>query len=118
MIDRVKSAEGDYEVVGRGDTPSEQFKNEYWRRVERTLKEVFDTNPVVAKQLRDRVDDAPSGTQTAFYHADPFEVAADLAGRRGEQITPEEKQRYVGTKIIAEPPTDEDLSSSRPEDKP
>ena len=120
MIDRMTTPEGEdeYGIVRRDEPPSEQFKDEYWWRVERTLQEVFRSDPSAARERRKLVDGASPETQTIFYHADPFEVAADLAGRRGEPITPEEKQRYVKIKNLAEPPSDDDLRPGRPEDKP
>lgn len=118
MIEHMKSAEGEYEILGRGDTLSKEFKSEYWDLVERTLKEVFDSAPSVAKGLRDEVDEASPDTQAAFYHADPFEVAADLAGHRDKPITPDRKQRYVKLRNLRAPPGNDELNPSRPEDKP
>ncbi|MCA6121701.1 hypothetical protein J6500_07270 [Bradyrhizobium sp. WSM 1704] len=118
MIAEIKSPEGNYEIVRRGEPLNEQFKNEYWRRVKDIMTDVFRSDSSVADDLRKNVDGASPDTQTAFYHADPFEVAADLAGRPGESITPDEKRRYVNMKKLAEPPKGEDLDAGRPEDKP
>jgi hypothetical protein len=35
MFQKIESDEGNYEIVGRGDTLPEHFKDEYWKRVER-----------------------------------------------------------------------------------
>jgi hypothetical protein len=80
------------------------------------LKKVFQSDPLPAKTLREKVDEAPAETQTIFYHADPFEVAADLAGRRQESITAEEKRRYVDAENPSDRPPNEALGSTRPED--
>ncbi|MBR0871282.1 hypothetical protein JQ633_13010 [Bradyrhizobium tropiciagri] len=118
MIENTKSAEGEYKILERGDALPEDFKNEYWEQVKRILREVFDSKPSAADDLRKDVNAASPDTQTAFYHADPFEVAADLMGRRGKPITPDEKQRYLKIKNLPKPPGNDDLNISRPEDKP
>jgi hypothetical protein len=54
---------------------------------------VFRADARQADELRRKVDGEPPDTQTAFYHADPFDIAAQLAGRR--HTTPEEKKKYL-----------------------
>ena len=119
MIEKVVSEEGEYEIVGRGSALPKSFnKDDYWERVELTLEKVFHSDPFAAKRLRRKVDGAKADTQTAFYHADPFEVAADLAGHRQEPITPEEKRRYIDAVNISDSPKDEELRSTHPEEEP
>jgi hypothetical protein len=118
MVDKGVSNEIEYEIVGRGSTPSKSFKDNYWVCVERALERAFHSDPSSAERLRKKVDKASADTQTAFYHADPFEVAADLAGRQQEPITPEEKRRYIDAVNISDSPEDKELRSTRPEEEP
>jgi hypothetical protein len=71
------------------------MREHYWGRVKRALQHVFQKDPTRADELRKRVDGAPPDTQTAFYHADPFEIAADLAGRRNHPLSDAETARYL-----------------------
>ena len=96
MPEQVTSPEADYRVIARGEYPSPQDIATYWSLVKRALRDVFEVDddaPVNA--LRDKVNAQNADTQTVFYHADPFEVAADLAGQRGKVITADEKARYI-----------------------
>ena len=94
MVERMQSAEGEYGVVGRGETPP-IVREHYWGRVKRALQQIFGADPTPADELRKRVEAAPRDTHTAFYHADLFEVAADLAGRRDHPLSESEKARYL-----------------------
>jgi hypothetical protein len=96
MIDQMRSQEGDYGVLRQGELPPPHYVNEYWHRVRRALREVFQySNEDDVEVLRTEVEKASMDTQTIFYHADPFEVAADLARRRGMLITPGEEAKYL-----------------------
>jgi hypothetical protein len=68
-------------------------KSEFWRVVERTLENVFNGNPADARQLRQEIDTLSDEEQLLFYHAEPFDVAADLA-----DVTPSlsQVQQYDG----------------------
>ena len=116
MIERVSSSEGEYHVIRPGEALSEDFRDEYWGRVKRTLQRVFHGNPTDADRLRDKINAAPEETQTIFYHADPFEVAADLAGRREGPISQEEQEEYLRTEERADRPVREELGRTHPEE--
>jgi hypothetical protein len=113
MADHIKSSEGDYGVIRGGEKPDDQFKGYFWERVKRALDAVFEKNPDLAEAARERVERAPADTQTAFYHADPFEVAADLAGQR--EVTPEQKRRYIEAEERQDRPPESALRQSHPE---
>jgi hypothetical protein len=55
--------------------------NQYWDLVKRTLEEIFGVDPAHADALRREVKTWPAQEQLLFYHAEPLDVAADLAGR-------------------------------------
>lgn len=116
MLDEANASVG--EVIPPTETPPKEFRDQYWSTVVRTLKEVFDVGSTEdLDRLREKVDEAPAATQTAFYHAEPFDVAADLAGRRGDRVTAEEKQRYVRHILPAqEKPSEAELGRAHPED--
>jgi hypothetical protein len=54
-------------------------KNEFWQVVERTLERVFQRDPADARQLRQEIDNLSDEEQLIFYHAEPLDIAADLA---------------------------------------
>jgi hypothetical protein len=62
-------------------------RDEYWRVVERTLDNVFNGNPTNARRLRQEIDTLSDDEQLIFYHAEPLDVAADLA-----DVTPSSAQ--------------------------
>jgi hypothetical protein len=74
--------------------------NQYWNQVRETLLEVFKMPRAEAenavRDLRRRLleEIAPDG-RIYIYHADPFQVAADLAGRDPQDISHEEKEYYI-----------------------
>jgi len=120
MIKQIKGEEGSdgYGIVERGEAPPDSFKNEYWGLVEGALEKVFGEDAFHAEQFRQEIDQTPPDTQTAFYHTDPFWVAADLAGRPQDSITVDEKRRYVRDVKNADPPADEQLGLIHPEQQP
>lgn len=64
----------------------------YWRLVKKTLEEVFGGKPNSADKLRRDVGTSPPDEQWSFYHAEPLDVAADLAGIGG--ITKKDVKKY------------------------
>lgn len=56
--------------------------DKYWDLVKRTLDEVFQHSTKPAEHLRWAMSDWPPEEQLLLYHAEPLNVAADLAGRR------------------------------------
>jgi len=51
----------------------------YWNLVKETLEHVFQKSAGVADVLRKEIDKRPAEEQLLFYHAEPLDVAADLA---------------------------------------
>ena len=88
-----------YDVVAANKELDNRQVDAYWRRVVETLQRVFGVSGSDAEdkvgELRTKLKDTGPDTQLHFYHVDPFEVAADLAGAAGRAITPEEKRRYI-----------------------
>lgn len=115
MIERIVSPEGEYDVIQRGTAPPPELKDGYWERVRRALQDVFGADPGLAEPVRRNLEQQPADTQTAFYHADPFEVAADLAGRRGQIISADEKARYLDAEQRSDRPSPEQLRQAHPE---
>jgi hypothetical protein len=114
----------DYRPVGdRSDLDPAEIER-YWGRVQRTLTDVFDMTNTLAKDavadLRQRLGGL-SGTEVHFYHADPFQVAADIA-RPGAEVTPEQKDRYLDVLEAEQDPYDlpkrGSLRRSIPDDPP
>jgi hypothetical protein len=58
-------------------------KRTFWQLVERTLEYVFNGNPADARQLEQEIDGTLDEEQLLFYHAEPLDVAAEIA-----QVTP------------------------------
>ena len=56
--------------------------DKYWGLVKRTLCDVFQEQTDSAATLRKEVSQRPADEQLQFYHAEPLDIAADLAGRR------------------------------------
>lgn len=59
--------------------------NKYWDLVKRTLGEVFKENTNSADTLRKEASQRPADEQLQFYHAEPVDIAADLAGQRPDK---------------------------------
>ena len=59
--------------------------DKYWRLVKRTLGEVFKEKTDSVDALRTEVSQRPADEQLQFYHAEPLDIAADLAGRRPDE---------------------------------
>jgi hypothetical protein len=133
MIERVQSSEGsskdEYDIIRLNEPLPEGFEDNYWECVKGTLEKVFNESTTSAdtsiEKLRDKLKNAPIGTRTVFYHAEPLEVAADLAGRREKPITPDEKKRYIEVREnylkvyqmkSSTRPSEDDLSQTHPED--
>lgn len=68
-------------------------KDEFWQVVGRALEHVFHGNPADAHQLRQEIDSLSDEEQLLFYHAEPLDVAADLAD---VTPTPVQVQSYSG----------------------
>lgn len=67
----------------------------YWNLVRETLKQVFEQQENSnTDELQRKIDDSalPTNERQIFYHAEPLDVAADIAGR---QPTPEQVNKYL-----------------------
>jgi hypothetical protein len=90
--------EGTYKVIGSvRELNSDDIRN-YWEQVADILKGAFqrseaDAHGLVAN-LQEKLSNAPEDTQLYFYHANPFQVAADLA-ESGPRIGLSAKQYYI-----------------------
>mgnify|MGYP007054699766 CR=1 FL=1 len=63
----------------------------YWDLVKRTLDNVLHEDSEPAQRLRKEMHTWPEQERLLFYHAEPLDVAADLAGR---QPTDDEVKAY------------------------
>jgi hypothetical protein len=63
----------------------------YWDLVKRTLENVLHEHPDPAQHLSREISTWPEQERLLFYHAEPLDVAADLAGR---QPTADEVKAY------------------------
>ena len=59
--------------------------DKYWVLVKRTLREVFQEKTDSADTLRKEVSQRLADEQLQFYHAEPLDIAADLAGKRPDK---------------------------------
>ncbi|HEX5327389.1 MAG TPA: hypothetical protein VFW75_12025 [Acetobacteraceae bacterium] len=108
---------GRYRVIRPDESLSQDFCDRYWQRVKDILGQVFQVNDTRADEARMKLGELERRTpQTVFYHADPLEVAADLAGRRDRAITPEEKERYQQLLGEVDRPPPSHLAATHPED--
>jgi hypothetical protein len=63
------------------DVVTEGMRREFWARVKRTLRELYNVEPERADTYRRQVEDGASGLgQILVYHDEPLQIAADLAG--------------------------------------
>ena len=116
--DGTASPDEGYKTIRREEEISEGFRSWYWDRVEGVLEHVFNVKKgpssatIYGKLAQLKRDEH----QSIFYHSDPLAIAADLAGRRGQPITYEEKLRYDRLVGDVDKPPDGDLRIAHPED--
>lgn len=67
-------------------------KDRYWEAVEVAL-DVLEAPRELAFRFRERLESLHAGPQELFYHAEPLDVAKDLAGR--EACTEAQIDAYV-----------------------
>jgi hypothetical protein len=72
--------------------PSEAER--YWEVVGRSLRQIFQRDPADADSIRGRVERASPEAQEKFYQAEPYSVAADIAGETGPG-TPAQQREYL-----------------------
>lgn len=61
------------------------YEDLYWRVVDATLRDVFGRADTGIDALRRDIMAAPERERLMFYHNDPLDVAADLAGVRPDE---------------------------------
>jgi len=97
MVERLDSYEGKYDVIRRGEVPPAAVSAPFWKKVDQTLQHVFQKSDAesrrLAGQLQEKLNEAGPDAQTAFYNADPLNVAADLAGVK--EMSVEQVQTYL-----------------------
>lgn len=80
-------------------------KDLYWQGVERALDLLDEASRAeAARRLRREVEALPSDARELFYHAEPLDVAKDLAGLR--ECSEEQMREYlekVQRVVLAEP---------------
>ena len=67
----------------------------YWGLVQKTLQDVFNAKSDELREfrnLRKRVNESELEERQIFYHAEPLDVAADLAG---QPPTPKQVNQYL-----------------------
>ncbi len=93
------TVEDENDIPGRQprDNPvlPEQGETErYWEVVGQSLKRVFQCDPADADPIKHRVERAGREAQEKFYQAEPYSVAADIAGETGPG-TPAQQLEYL-----------------------
>ena len=95
----------------------------YWRDVSETLEQIFGEPNAVNKvrRLREMLKGLPEqkkDTELHFYHLDPFQVAADLAGSARHLVSPQARAEYIRRKNLPEKdrPDDDSVLRAKPED--
>lgn len=115
MTSSGSSGQSEGQVVPRGYRLPQDVQDRYWDIVRQTLEKVFGVLPADAlrmiNDLRQRIADLRQPeTETVFYHAEPFDVAEDLARmQRGQlptqrQVTTTQRNDYLDIKGV--PPAD------------
>ena len=103
--------------IARGERPSTELAEAYWRKVKQVLKEVFQRPGTLADGLQAELETCSPDTQTTFYNTDAFETAAELADR--DDVTPEERLTYT-ERVLKLPdedrPSEEELAQVRPDE--
>jgi hypothetical protein len=117
--DNVTSPTAETSFVSVHERLPAAVRDEYWANVKAILVKVFHHDAQAADAARESIEsfEQEKGQPlTIFYHADPFEVAADLAGRRMKVITPDEKARYQSLMRQIDSPPAMHVSATHPED--
>jgi hypothetical protein len=62
----------------------------YWDVVEEVLREIFKNNQAnnIVDRLRPKIGQLPPEERDLFFHAEPLDTAADIAGRGNEDLKP------------------------------
>lgn len=67
---------------------SPHLVRDYWQIVKDTLREIFQWQEMGGVlDLQSEISSLPIEEQAIFYHADPLDVAADLADRGGSDLS-------------------------------
>lgn len=81
-----------------GDRRLADDRGRFWGLVRDTLVQVFhadERNESWQSYRRTIEEDASPGERIAVYHSSPLQIAADLAGVVGRQISEAEQARYL-----------------------
>jgi hypothetical protein len=100
------------QVAPRGYRLPQAAQDQYWEIVKQTLEKVFGIDPAEAlrrvNELRQKISDLKKPeTETVFYHAEPFDVAEDLASLQSgqlptqRQITTTQRNDYLDIKGVS-----------------
>ena len=81
---------------------SPEIREAYWRRVTRSLEQIFGQPRALADTYRRQIEAAPVSEQILVYHQEPLDLAAELGGVT--EITPEQQQAYMDISEDTEPP--------------
>lgn len=109
LDDGTEAREGGYRIIRSDERLSREFRDRYWQRVKRVLCEIFEANEELADRAREKLEERgiDKRSQTLFYHAEPLEVAADLAGHTHKAINPQHRlsyQRMLALSPLDSPP--------------
>ena len=61
------------------------YVDAYWELVRRCLTEFFSQPTDEAEALQQQIENLPYARQDVFYHGDPLDLAAGLAGKRATE---------------------------------
>lgn len=74
--------------------PGRKLRDRYWEVVRRSVERVFHGDADAVASRRTIVDEADPDDQEKFYQAEPYSVAADIAGETGPGA-PSQQQEYL-----------------------
>src|SRR6185436_12385727 len=86
--------------------PSEEWKARYWSHVEDALL-ILEAPRALAGSFRSEVEELPTPQQALFYHAEPLDVAVDLA--HVERASTDQMDNYLD---FNDPKTQKELRSA------
>lgn len=86
--------ENDVDRSARVAVSDDQQRDLYWDVVRQSVERVFHGVSDQVKQRRAIVDSASDADQETFYQAEPYSVAADIAGETGAG-TPSQQLEYL-----------------------
>jgi hypothetical protein len=95
--------------------PTDEQKRRYWGRVEAALR-IYDAPRRLSSDLRKEIENLSPFQQELFYHAEPLDIATDLAGieQRSDHVLEaylllESQQPTASSELIILPSTSRDM---------